>query len=108
VVLLILSYTKEKDAIIFTHPPAVSLYSFWFVAPEFQYVDIINYCCPDFSILIENWTLISVCVAISTRYGWAWARLGSTFDAVQWTLYELHLIYTDLMNLYRLHFNHII
>jgi signal peptidase complex subunit 2 len=24
VVLLILSYTKEKDAIIFTHPPAVS------------------------------------------------------------------------------------
>jgi signal peptidase complex subunit 2 len=27
VVLLILSYTKEKDAIIFTHAPAVSLYS---------------------------------------------------------------------------------
>jgi signal peptidase complex subunit 2 len=26
VVLLILSYTKEKDAILFTHPPAVCLY----------------------------------------------------------------------------------
>jgi hypothetical protein len=26
VVLLILSYTKEKDAILFTHPPAVGLH----------------------------------------------------------------------------------
>jgi hypothetical protein len=36
VVLLILSYTKEKDAIIFTHPPAVSSIFICFVAPEFQ------------------------------------------------------------------------